>query len=468
MTNLYQPTVTISGQTIAGAWDGAQLVALDQLEITWGRESIYDDAIPSSMALSIIDPDGDWSSNNALVGEPVTVTRLSPDTPMFIGRIADVVLKYVEIWNPFTEQNQHVWVAVLTCTDVLTDLDQIIANSNDQTSTDAWSAIAGSNLSVNNAGSRTGQILKLGAAAVVSSIDGPTVTQVPGTFAPNEAGHSLTEGLSLLDLLTKYYNCFPFSHVNYNPATNGIEIGSSANNDGLALVLVAGVIELVPTSALTIDAREIYSGDLETSSPVASQIDTVIVSYQGVTVSSVHGTYASQRNTSRYVSGSKGSRTYTPNNDWFAGNTNTPIDLYTGNEADAIVAIVNVINSRFHVAGLSYDYRRFGSQGSAIDAVLLDTKSRAQALYFAGSVLNRLRNSGPMFQLIGGKLTWFNKVVGSSLDAGWVVDMNLAPTTGTLLTVLFTALSSNATARIMDFDPELTLNDISRVTTGLT
>jgi hypothetical protein len=129
--------------------------------------------------------------------------------------------------------------------------------------------------------------------------------------------------------------------------------------------------------------------------------------------------------------------------------------------------LVDDVNGKFLMPALRYDFRRQSTGDTELDHLLLDTKDRAVPLYFPGSLFDQLPNVGPQHQLVGGTTTWNGKVTGSNLDAGWTVDMVLAPATGAGTPVTIDALVTNTTPLMDAFDPALYIDSLGAVTIGL-
>lgn len=451
----YEPTITIDGVELPGEWDGLSLVALDEVSIHWGREGLFDETEPATLTVYVIDPAGDWATNGDLIGTPITVDRATPTTRMFRGRIADVNVKPTTVYNPLTEKFERVWRTELLCTDPLTDLAQSITGGpgapGGGVAIGVWPARS-------TPGARVTDLFTMGAGNIVTTIETPVPTPVPGQTAWVKS-HPSTESISHLDLIRALYKYIPLAHADYDPTTHGIVLGLPADNDDLALVLDGGLMTLQPVSGVALPASSvIITDELAINSGVDSAIDAVQVNWRTY---SPDTDVVAQTLTSRYDPAARGRRVLLIESDIYY------IAQHAINVANATAAIVDEVNGLFSVPqGLRLDLRRFTYDDALID-IVLDTKTQPTAIYMAGSILAPLPNVGPMFQLIGATITWHNRAPGSTLPAGWTVDLQLAPTVGQVAGVGMQALVTNSTPTMADFDPALTMGELGYVTIGL-
>lgn len=485
----YEPTVALDGVQLAGSWDGSSIVALDGLAIHWGRTDLFEENNPASLTLSVIDPSGSWATNNDLMGQPVVVERADPATKMFRGRVADVDVVPVTILNPTTGAYDRVWRVDLQITDPLTDLAQAIASGSGLEYVTGLGYVPnGGWAGQTSPAGRVAEMFTAGAGEFVSSIQAPAqpaaiVGPAPGggTVArqPGVAAHPGTETHSFLDLIQRLYKYVPAARVSYDAPTHGVVIGLPASNDGMALTLVAGKMTIVPASGLSIPASKVIVTDgLSVSSNVGAAIDAIQLDWFA---SAIYNTdendhwITSQTPTTRFSKAQRGRRYLKVESDIASNAAGVPYyttpasrEVWAANNAAALAAIVDQVNGRFSVPqGLRIDLRRF-TFDAAVIALVLDPRTHTDALYFPASILNPLDNVGPMFQLIGGVITWHSAKTGSRLPAGWTIDLQLAPTTGALVNVSMSALVTSSTPTMADFDPLLTMGELGNVTIGLT
>src|SRR5690606_12560595 len=115
----------IDGDTIDPAWDGAQPVVLDELEIVWGRHGLLEDIAPSRARLRILDRTGEFVTDDALIGRSLVVTAtVNAARTRFRGRISGAEVAPARVRNPLTGHIETVWIGTLDASDVLTDLAQ--------------------------------------------------------------------------------------------------------------------------------------------------------------------------------------------------------------------------------------------------------------------------------------------------------------------------------------------------------
>lgn len=482
----YEPTVTINGVAVAGSWDGSTLVALDGLTIHWGRTDLFAETEPAQMTVSIIDPTGSWATNNDLIGQPIVVERATPTTKVFRGRVADIDITALKVQNPVTGNYDRVWRTDLQCTDPLTDLAQAIAaGAGLNYVTNIGYVPNGGWAKQNTPALRVAEMFTAGAGEFVDSIQAPalpaaivgpapgggTVARTPGVAYHPEPDHNF------LELIERLYKYVALARVSYDPVTHGIVMGMPADNDGMALVLVAGKMTIVPVAGLSIPANTVIMTDeITVNSGVDSAIDAVKFDWYAPALYNTDEKdhwETIQINTTRFSRAQRGRRYLTVASDLDAlggGSYYTTVDsraIWALNMATALAAVIDEVNGRFSVPeGLRLDLRRF-TYDAAVVALALDTKTHTDGIYFPFSILNPLENVGPMFQVIGGTLTWHNAKRGSTLPAGWTHDLQLAPTTGALLNVSMANLVTSSIPTMADFDPLLTMGELGNVTIGL-
>lgn len=475
MTLRYPPTLQIGSYTIASAWDGVALLALADIRITWGRRvDIYEDVPPASLEVSILDLSGSWATDNQLQGETVIIGRTAPDRTMFRGRITDAKSTLIEIPDPNGSGTVFkVWLVTLSARDKLADLGQarplgypvIIADPAGDWPSTWWRHTYSQR--------RIDDVLGKGGSSIVATIDVPNLPTLLGVSAPAAADLAYIQNYlhparpSLLRLIQDVYFGVPLGHVNYNAQTDGIELGTSASTGGMALILAAGIVKTSPVTGYSIPASKVLAPREPTiRSSVAAGVDIVQANYVHVLSTNVPNETAAEARTSR---GSTTSRTLiidTHFRDNYAGQGSYG-DEYASALVTKTIALVDDLNDQFTPPPLQFDFRRFTTGTTLIDDLLLDTHDHPDPLYFTDSLLNSLPNFGPQFQLIGGTIRWYPKSSGSQLDAGWVVDMVLAPATGALDPVSMSSWLTNITPAASDIDPTLSMAELSSVTTGL-
>jgi hypothetical protein len=470
----YPAYVTIDGEAITAGWDGSAVAAVADIAITWGRSDIYSKTEPASLRLNLVDPTGDWATDNSLVGKLVVVGRTSPDRVMFRGRITDIAPQRRTIIHP-DGGPAVVYIVEVLAVDKLADLAQAHPLG-PGTGLVAIYGIADGFWIQARPAARVDAIKAQGGSAIVASIevpDIPAALPIAGAgYLPMMNWHPVSHHMGLLDLIQELYYSIPLGHVNYNADTDGIEVGRSATSAGMQLALTAGVITSAPITGKTIESSQLITDKYpQLRSTVAYSIDLV----QAVYILNVTTDYpwepALAEALTELGAGHPARRTLTINSAFIRYGVTTQDggtgDLYAAELASKTVDLVDDVNGRFSAPPLRFDFRRFSTGDVDLDDILLATIDKSVPLYLKHSMLNHLPNFGPQFQLIGGTIAWMPKVAGSQLDAGWVVDMKLAPATGAIDNVTISNLVTNATPAMSDFDPELSLAELGDVTIGL-
>jgi hypothetical protein len=268
-----------------------------------------------------------------------------------------------------------------------------------------------------------------------------------------------------LDHVSRIYAAYPLAHVNYNPTTNGLEIGSTASSAGFRLSLVAGKIVMDPVSGVSVSSHQVGVPDgYTTRSTVSQAVDVVQV---GLSI------YDDIEWVDTVIQGRTARGTGSPTSRVLELPTvfRDDINRQTGRAwANALIsltaALVDDINDQFSPPTLQFDLRRFDYPPALID-VLLDTKDRPVPLYFVDSVFANLANYAAQFQIIGGQLQWFSSSPGDRLPSGWVLNATVVPATGTLDAVAIASLVTNTAPALEDYDEAISLSDLGNVTIGL-
>lgn len=477
MTPRYQPKITIGKKDIAPSWDGKDIAALDALSLVWGKPDLYARVQTATATIRVIDPDGQWATSNDLIGNPVTIAR--PGRRMFRGEITNSEVTLINVIDPITGNKRTAWLATLATVGVLGQLDRIVTVG---PGTDPaviatygvgyWPHAAARN--------RVPQIMAAGADQYVNAIE-LIGGDPPGGFARTVAPHFRSEQISLLGLIERLYALEPLAHVNYNAHTNEIELGHTAPSSGLVLTLDAGVIELTPLSGFSLPAELLINSSIPTvSSTVSEAIEVIDVLWWSwylntVDLPSPIGTVSYLEFVEEHTQVSVGvnpadrpsRRTLSVTTDAYPPTAFATDPLIAQTLGEMVASMVAGVNGRFTPPSMRFDFRRFDLGDSVLDELLLDTMDHPEPLYFPGSMFNQFHSAGPQFQLVGATLTWYGKQAGSELDAGWVLDMTLAPTTGVLDTVTIEELVTNTSPTLDAFNHDITLAELGYVTEGL-
>jgi hypothetical protein len=484
VTAQYPPTLSIDGEPIAGTVLGDGLLPLADIEITWGQADLYAPTAPAVAKVAVLDETGAWSTDNALVGSKLVLTR-APGVVVFRGTIGDVSIDDYAVQDEAGAVHR-VYRTTISATCPLADLDMAVVPGPGVPGSAPQTFLYGDDHWPRNSLVNWRNALLAGGAqgGVLRHVD--DMAAVSNTIAGVGTGllgrrYLASEGRSLLELVERLYAAYALSHVVYNPATHKLEIGLPAASAGLALVLDAGVIKLSIAAGYMVRAAQvIVEKQAVIRSTVLNAIDAVLVRSEFPNSSTggpdANGNYFeintlpggnSTTHPQQAIARTEGARAdktlaldttvYSP--------TSAPTVL--ADLAAQIAALVSGVNNQFAMPPVTFDFRRFTTGDPALDNLLLDTKSAPTAIYFLGSRFNHLANIGPQFQLIGGVLRWHPQLTGSLLDAGWTQEARLAPTVGVIDNVTIDNLVTNAGPTIEDFDPDITLADLGVISIGL-
>lgn len=461
----HEPTLTIAGVALPASWDGSARVALDGITLDWGRESVYDQPDPTRATVTVIDPGGLWATGATLYGAKLTIAR--PLAVMFRGSIDSISLEPVVVTSPRGNRPARVWLVTITAIDPAAALAKAIPTGpGPYGAQDAnWrfqNAIYGANHWAQALA--TTRLTELGARAD-GIVDGFAPTTAAGNWLIGT--HPMADKMSLLDLARECYSSVPLAHANYNAQTNRIELGALAPATGLSLTLVSSRITLGPVAGHTLDARliEQTSGGKITSA-LGENIATVILNHL-VAVPASNITF---EGVSRAVSRTDAAISTAPVPTSSPNLGRNVLELNTGiydapdqttfgriaTLSALVVALVAKLNGKPPAPATRFDLERFDF--GAAEAILLDTKDQPVPLYLAGALHASLNFYGPLFQLIGGRLTY---------KKGWTLEAILGPTVTAPATLTVAALVTNTTPLLGDYAPEISLADLGHVTKGL-
>jgi hypothetical protein len=442
---------------VPGVWDGLGRIAVADVSVAWGRESVYDDAEPSDLAFSIIDVDGTWASGASLAGTPVVLYRTNPEHVIYRGRVSEVDVSRVTIQNPRTEEPQAVWLAKFTTTDVLSDLmaAKIAGPGDDYEGIEEYGPHY---WPVSPAITRINDIYQAVKSPNVVGID--FVSELVNT--PSVAAHSHADGLSALDLIALVYRLMPLSHPNYNPRAQRVSIGRTAENSGLSLVWNGDrtEIQLKPVKGYTLDAARVeVPKDANVTSTNNAAIDKVEVTSSRWDSTDLEARKVVEVVTEAHTARSDriqfGQRVLKIETDLW-GNEDVAAELAT-----TTASLVNQLNGKFTLPALTFDFRRFASNNDDLDRVLLDTMTHSTGIYFRRSMFSGLDNVGPLFQIIGGTIRWEPNAAGVS---GWVTEFTVAPASGTPTPITWDQIAPEVTYD--DLDDSITFRDLTYLTDG--
>lgn len=134
MTLTATPGLTIGGVSVDTAPNTSltDLVVLDGLSITWGRDQVMDQPDPATARCTVFDPASTWATSMDLIGQPIslTYTATKPGVgvltePIFLGRITSARLTRKTVTRPDGTEAAGQQIA-LTASSILNDLANII------------------------------------------------------------------------------------------------------------------------------------------------------------------------------------------------------------------------------------------------------------------------------------------------------------------------------------------------------
>jgi hypothetical protein len=476
--------VELDGLAIPKAWSGPTIAGVDGVTIRWGRTDLYDQPRPSRAAVTIVDPDGVWSSRPERYGARLIVRQGA--RVVFRGDVDDIASIERRVHDPVHNKTVTVWLTTIGAVDPRAALDKFIpkgpgsaADELPRTKVyelafygpDFWPAA--------RASLRTAHVRDAaGVDKIVSGVElayvGPDGSAIESQIVAQEK-----MGASALDLIRRVYLLPGPGHVNYDPDSDSVTRGLLATRGGVrltrsgtAVVLTGTATHIIPASAFSIpDNPEIVS----TFSKAIGRIRAI-----GTRAKIDPFDYDGNQNTAhRYDYPAENQRTVpTPGR-----STDNTLDIDGGYSIygsttayqaggvrlqpalDDAVITVSALNGRIAAPSLGFDPRRaddgFPVISEALLDVLLGVNDDTTPIYIAGSRYIALEYVGPMFQLIGGTLRY---------DNGWHVDdMVLAPalsnTPAQRLTV--TQLWGTSTATWGDLAPDIHFADFDVVTGGL-
>ena len=466
----YAPTVQINGVTLAGSWDGSSRAALDSATLVWGRSDLLGQPDPTKATLDLIDPDGLWGTDPAVYGQSLTITTSLGI--MFRGNIDTITMAPVVVFNPVAHREQRVWRVTLDAIDPTAEAGKLIPLGKGVPSTETANNKAFA--VVRNGANEwpeewyAQRLADLGALGTTAGLISGLENAAPYSDHLMRM-RTMADGMSLLDLIRECYRVNGVQHVNYNPTTRGIERGTLAPATGLLLYLDGATMRVRPLTGHAIPAQLIeHTTDGEISSTLSENVATVRL---------LHGSYGT--NTSATINGVDMNALEDKDDTTTVAVPNTPangarnvLEVESGLKsltrtitqdarpaalATAFAAIVGQLNGKIPAPPVRFDIERF-NYGAAAEAVLMATRDLPVPLYLSGAIYNALANFGPMFQLIGGTLTYAQ---------GWTLDAILAPTVTARETLLVAALVTLPNPTLADYDPIITLADLGHVTQGL-
>lgn len=127
------PGLTVAGVSVDTGPNSSltDLVVLDGLAFTWGRQQVMDQPEPATASIALFDPSSSWAQSRDLIGQAVTLTYagmkagVQTVVPIFIGRITTAKLARKIVQK--ADGTQVIGQAVtLTASSILNDLANIV------------------------------------------------------------------------------------------------------------------------------------------------------------------------------------------------------------------------------------------------------------------------------------------------------------------------------------------------------
>ncbi len=319
--------------------------------------------------------------------------------------------------------------------------------------------------------------LARGMATIVSGIG-----EVPPP--PNGIGRRMNQvtaskRATSLDLIARNYRAGePLGFVNYDPDTNAVTCGITAAASGLRLVYSGGTVAVVPQGANAVSVpadRVAVSATEDASTKAGESVDAVSVAYvwygvdpklsSGSQKRTVYIDSLLERATARNATSATHRVLEIDSQLMNLQQSEFGYDVSTYNRApgwlaDGIVAKVNTLNGQLRMPPVTFREKRLPLATDALTWSFLRPVHDGRAIYFPGSKYNRLMGAGPMFQIVGGTLSY---------DGTWSHEVTLAPAVGNVagdLTIA-AALGGGGDATIASLSADIRAGDLATITQGL-
>lgn len=463
--------VSIGGQTVASSWDGSTIVAAGDVSIRWGRPDPYADPDPSLLTLTLVDRAGTFINDPARIGQAVIVEMLDPARVVFRGTLAKPRAQRRRVHNPLTAADEAVWTVTLTAVDPLAALASAVFTGDAR---DGWVEGAGgwSEVTVNQ---RIDMVWNRGVSALVSGIDHvPDIAATP-QVARRMRGQLASSARTALELIQQAFRGVPLGVTGYNPTSDGVTLTGFTDSAIVSLARVDGKVTLqLGGAGYVVPASHVGVTDYTLESEAANAIDAVQVSYHyyGTDPSVQAGNTGVKRTmytegfvearTDRYDARSRrvlkvDTQFITFDSSLYGGGM-TEFNRFPAWLLQRVTAIVNKLNGQLRVPHLIFHARRMPLP-AALEDLIYQPVAPGVPLYFAGSVFNGMTAVGPQFQIIGGTLRY---------DGDWSHEVTVCATgSASPSTLALTEIVADTTTTLNDFDPDVSLADLTHVSIGL-
>lgn len=469
----YGAAVSIGGLQFPDAWDGSALIALDRIQIDWGRESPYDDANPATCQVKILDRYGDWFSEVSRIGEDVQIVRTGANSRrVFWGQVTEVEAERVYLVNPQTDREEAVWIVTLSVQDKLGMAGGTVVEGpmgyNSYEGSGGWG----------EAGpvTRAGQMLARGALDVFSGGHQIPEDDLPSNVRTTLHGIKGRDSPTVLELLHTIGRTRPLGAVEYVPSTDLVRRVQYALSTGVrftrvnGLIVVAGIGSTVVVPASSVATEDGYN----LTSTVQDAIESITVTgfyYGRDSLNSDGGIEYKDTTQTRAVSGSNmGTRNVTVDSSIMSFDESFypagQVDNFNRGKpwlSDQMALAARRLNGWMHYPELTLNHPVLPDLPATVADQAIDTVTSPSAWYLSGSVYAGITTVPPQVQMIGGVLTY---------EAGnWTQKPVLIPavdgTVGAPPSLSNAVLFGNSTATWADFDPTVTWADFGNVTQGL-
>ena len=440
----YPPTIKIGGVVLPCDFDATATnpVVLDGITINWGRDAVYDATSPSELRLDLIDPHGQYASDPGLFGEEITVeTSLGM---IFRGRIDGIEMRPDTIDDANPNVPEDVWFVSISATDVIGTLAKVVAPGYETGSSvvaikEEMKARYGPGYwDGTDTEKRRSQIqTRIAERGIPTKLETtPMHTMLPpgypSTYANyfketlRQSGPNLYEMVQSVQLRGNQ----PM-HTNYLPGRDALTAGKWTLPAALNLrfdsnridVMAAGDVFVVDCSQVAIDTNAVVH------SSVTHNISSIRVSegyYKQEIISGTTNVYvnvwADAPLEFPVTAFGLGTAQYEPPIALAQSKVSLGGGVYAYSQsgadyANALKPYIEAINGKLNPPEMAFDIESY-DYGVAIETALLATWTTEMPWSFPGSRYEPLIGFGPVFQHIGGELTF---------RGGWTVSARFSP-----------------------------------------
>lgn len=454
------PLLTINGQAVANTFsdDLTAPIALDELKLSWGRSSIWEQVRATTLTATVLDYTGALAAA-ALTGQPVTVQR-ADGKYIFRGNLDDPKIRYAKVM--LNGVRTSVWKISISAADKLAALGQLIPQGpgTDPTTVAQYGLGYWPSQSITD---RITSLLAAGASAIVSGITGYTQSYT-GSSTSMCASRPYSDGWSLLQFLEGIFTqASPLRIPIYRPDTDQVDGVSPANPAPLTLVYTGGKLTITLNSydgatlipALVIPASDVHAESYQAEQTLNESITEVQVSAPiGATTPASHESLVE---TAAVVTGQPIKRAFKVDVDVISqsGSTAPHRQLLT-----ALTAVALGHRGKLRWPRVTLDWSKRTYSDTVADK-LITTTQPPQAVYFPGAVFTQVSTQGAIQSVIGGSLSY------ASDRQSWKHIMTLAPAGYAATNLLLSQLVASATPKLTDYDASITLADLGQIQQGI-